>query len=208
MVALVVGAALYGFALGSAHSGLYATRNLVKFPLLIGATACVCGLSYVVTARALGASLRPAAVLDAVLDTFATLAVLLASLAPPVWFVGVVLVATDDGLLGDYDLFLIANVVCITFAGTLALGRTARELCRTHGVRPTVTARVLLAWLALTLSVGGQVSFLCRPLFGLPATRGGSPPWFLWTTPDVRGASNFYEMVFVALRGAPLTMPR
>ena len=42
-----------------------------------------------------------------------------------------------------------------------------------------------MLWIGAALSV-----------FGLPASRGGSPPLYLGATPDVRGATNFYEAVW------------
>ena len=208
LATLLLCSAAYGFALGSAHSPLYAARNLLKFPLLIALTAGVCALAYWVVARALGAPLGPRAVLRAVLDTFTAIAVLLASLAPAVLFTAVVLARTDDGQLGSYYLFFGANLVLVALSGTLALVQRARSLCTAHGLRAATSARVVVAWIALTLFVGGQASFLLRPFFGLPATRGGAPPWFLGTTADVRGATSFYEMVLLVGRDAPLPAGR
>jgi hypothetical protein len=45
-LATLLAAALYGFALGASHDLLTAGRNLVKFPLLIGATAAIASLAY------------------------------------------------------------------------------------------------------------------------------------------------------------------
>ena len=34
-----------------------------------------------------------------------------------------------------------------------------------------------------------------RPFFGLPASRGRTPPFLLGNEADVRGAGNFFEVV-------------
>lgn len=124
---------------------------------------------------------------------------LAASLAPAVGFVGLALRAHDDGQLGSYDLVLGGNVVAIAISGSLAVTRAARRLADEHGASRRQRTALLAVKLALALAVGGQVSFLLRPFVGLPATRGGSPPWCLWDEPDARGARNFYAAVLQTL---------
>lgn len=191
-----VAAAAFGYALGAAHSERYALRNLVKLPLLIVGTALVCAPSYWVAARMLGARLGFATTQRVALLLFHDAAVLLASLAPVVWFLGRVLRATDDGWLGGYDTFLAATMGAVAGCGALALVRQARVLLRQHHCGRRTARAVVMAWLALALVVGGQAAFWLRPLFGLPASRGANPPWFLGATPDLRGATSFYEMVW------------
>lgn len=197
-------AALYGYALGSVHDHLYASRNVVKFPLLLAVTAVVCAASYWIAALALGARLRFAAVQRAAWGLFCDASSMLASLAPAVLFVALVMRTSDDGQLGEYDLFLFVNVVCIALAGGIALVRRGIVLIpETAGsLRRRLT--IVAAWLALSLFVGGQVAFLLRPFVGLPATRGQVPPWFLWNEPDARGATNFYAAVWQTLHGGEL----
>lgn len=200
----LLASATYGYALGSAHSELYAARNLLKFPLLIGVTAAVCALSWWVVARLLAAPLSFAGVQRTTWRLFRDSAVLLASLAPIVFFVGRVLRSTDDGRLGEYDGFLAANVFAVAVAGSLALVRQARELLGERGL-PRARASTLVAlWLALTLGVGGQAAFYMRPFFGFPATRGNTPPFFLGAQSDLRGATSFYEMAWQTVRNPPL----
>ena len=111
----LLAAALYGYALGAAHSELYATRNLIKFPLLIVVTATVCALSYFVVARSLSVSLSFSGVQRATWRLFHDTSILLASLAPVTFFIARVLRATDDGKIGGYHGFLEFNFVAIAF---------------------------------------------------------------------------------------------
>lgn len=188
-------AAAYGFALGSAHSELYATRNLLKFPLLITVTAGVCALSYWMVARLFAAQLSFLAVQRTAWHLFQDASILLASLSPAVFFLARVMRATDDGKLGEYDSFLALNLVAVALAGSLALLRQARKLFSDQALPRGRANPLVLAWLALSLCVGGQAAFFMRPFFGFPATRGGHPPFFLGAAPDLRGATNFYEAV-------------
>lgn len=193
-------AAAYGFALGSAHSELYAVRNLAKLPLLVLVTGVVCALAYFVIARGSGARLSFLDVQRATWRLFHDLAVILASLSPAVFFLARTARATDDGKLGSYDAFLAFNVVAFGCAGTLALLRQARGLFTEHAVAPARANVLVACWLALSLGVGGQAAFYLRPFFGFPATRGNTPPFFLGAEPDLRGATNFYEAVWQTIR--------
>ncbi len=193
-------AALFGFALGWAHDPLYATRNLVKFPLLIATTATTCAASYWLSARLLGLRLPFLATQRLAWKLYDDASVLLGSLAPAVFFLACVLRATDDGRLGEYDRFLAANVALIALAGTIALVRQARSVAVLNGVARGRARAIVVVWLLLSLLVGGQASFWMRPFFGFPATRGWRPPFFFMNTPDLRGATNFFEAVGQALR--------
>jgi len=195
----LVGAAAYGFALGAAHDDLYAARNMVKFPLLITSTATICSSSWWVLSQMFGARLGFLAVQRAAWILFHDVSILLASLSPAVLFVALVMRRTDDGLLGEYDFYLKANVLLIAACGLLALWNQARALMPKAEISMRRAIPIVLAWLAISGFVGGQVAFLLRPYFGFPATRGGNPPWFLWDEADTRGATNFYEAMLQAI---------
>jgi hypothetical protein len=203
LLVLVVAAAIYGCSVGAAHDATYALRNLVKFPLLLAGTATICALAYFVIARGLGSRLPFGAIQALSFATYGDLAVLLASLAPVNAFLAISLRNSDDGGLGEYDLFLGLNISFVAISGSLALWRQARTLL--GGDLARSRARTIVCfWLLLTLPVGGQLAFYLRPLLGLPATRGQPPPWMLDSTPDVRGATNFFEMVIQLARQPPL----
>lgn len=200
----LVGAAVYGFALGSAHSELYAARNLVKFPALLVTTSAVCATAWWIVARALNSGLSFRAVQHAVWRLFRDSALLLASLSPAVLFCARVLRATDDGNLGGYDGFLAANLGAVAVCGVLAFARQGTQLFRSSSLTRARAFALATCWLALTLGVGGQAAFFMRPFFGFPLTRGNTPPFFLGAEPDARGATNFYEAVLQTLERPPL----
>lgn len=201
---LVLGSAVYGFSIGSAHSWLYASRDLVKLPLLLGVTGLVCGLAYYVTGRSLVDGLGFARVQRLTWHLFRDLAVLLASLAPANFFLAMILLHTDDSRLGEYSLFLGLNVFYIGFSGALALIRQASSLTESLTISRRRAWALVFSWLFLTLFVGGQVAFYLRPFFGLPASRGVNPPFLVGSEADVRGATNFYEAVIQVFEGPPL----
>ena len=86
LVSLTLSSALYGFTIGSGHSLLYASRNLVKFPLLILSTGAICALAYFVLARFLAPKLTFPDVQRLVILLFRDTSVMLASLAPVSYF--------------------------------------------------------------------------------------------------------------------------
>ncbi len=188
-------AALYGGAIGWAHDTLYAERDLLKFPLLIATSAALCSVSFWITALLLRIDVGFVAAQRMAGMLYHDASVLLASLAPVVFFLACVLRATDDGVLGDYDFFLGANMTAIAASGALALLRQVRALRSARPISRARASAVAAVWLALSLLVGGQAAFWMRPFFGYPATRGVRPPFFMGREPDLRGATNFYEAV-------------
>ncbi|MEW6071750.1 MAG: hypothetical protein AB1726_04020 [Planctomycetota bacterium] len=201
---LIVASAIYGYTVGAAHDQIYATRNLLKFPLLVLSTTIVCSLAYWVLARFFFLRLSFGRVQMLSLALFRDASVLLASLAPVNFFLAQVLVHTDDGRLGEYSLFLGLNVFFVALCGTVALVRQGRSVLATKITSRRRVSAVVLSWLVLSLVVGGQASFYLRPLFGLPASRGNIPPFALGSTPDVRGATNFFEAVLQVFTAPPL----
>ena len=201
---LIAGAACYGFAAGMGHDLLYARRNLVKLPLLLLATATIGAASFWIVALTLQLRLSFVATQRIAFALFRDVALLLASLAPIVLFLALVLRATDDGQRGGYDLFLGANMAAVALSGTVALLRQVRALQAEGALPPSRARAITAAWLVLALLVGGQASFWMRPFFGYPPTRGVRPPWFLATQPDLRGATNFFEAVAQAVGRVPL----
>lgn len=203
-VATAAAAALYGFALGSAHSELYATRNLLKFPLLIAVTSATCAVSWWVVGHTFALPLSFGGVQRSSLQWFRDAAFLLGSLAPIVFFLARAARARDDGVLGEYDSFLALNMAAVAVCGAIALAYQGLRILRELAVGPARAAAVVMCWLSLTLAVGGQAAFWMRPFFGFPATRGNTPPFFLGTEPDKRGATNFYEAVWQTVVRPPL----
>lgn len=200
----LVAASVYGFSLGCQHSELIALRNVVKFPLLIVVTTLVCAISYDLVARVLRVPIGWLQVHRSAWSAFHDGAILMASVTPSGLFLGYTARAIDDGRVGFYDSFLLFNMAVVAASGVVALVRQARSLFDRHGVSASRAAALVLTWLALSLAVGGQAAFFMRPFFGLPATRGEPQPWFAGNETDVRGARNFYEMVWQAVVRPPL----
>ena len=59
-------------------------------------------------------------------------------------------------------------------------------------------------WVLLSLLAGGQAAWYLRPFFGVASIDGRATRFCLGTTPDYRGATNFYEAVYHLLRPPPL----
>ncbi len=204
LLTLIIASAVYGYTVGSAHCTLYATRNLVKFPLLLLCVALVCSLAYYIVARSFTSHLSFKNVQILALKLFQDLSILLASLSPVNYFIAQILVHTDDSRLGEYSFFLGMNVVFLGVCGTLALVRQGKAILASCKITRKRIMVIILSWLLLTLLVGGQAAFYLRPFFGLPASRGCNPPFALGATPDVRGAKNFYEMIYQIFEESPL----
>ncbi len=191
----VLASGCYGFAIGAAKNLTYGWRSMVKFPLLLLGTAALCSLAYFVIARFLGVALAFASVQRSSLTLFRQLAVLLCSLSPVAFFLGQTMAAPGERSLGGYPGFVGANMVFIAVAGGVVLVMQARALLRERGVTARQSIAVVLAWLLLSLLVGGQLAFWLRPFFGI-ASLTGAPPFALGDEPTVTGARNFYEVVW------------
>ena len=62
----------------------------------------------------------------------------------------------------------------------------------------------VVGWLALSLLVGGQAAWTLRPFFGVRSIPGAETRFFLGSSPDYRGSTNFYEAVYNVVAAAPL----
>lgn len=204
LLSLVVASALYGFSIGSAHSWLYAGRNLVKFPLLILSTSLLCALAYFVLARFLATELRFRDVQALVIGLFKDTSIMLAALAPVSFFLALTMEQPTTEHLGEYPLFQGINVLFIAVCGSVALVRQVQSLLRKHGLGRRTGMLLITGWLALSLFTGGQGAWYMRPFFGISSIKGPTPPWFLGSEPDFRGARSFYEAVYNLVAPPPL----
>lgn len=204
VVGLVLSSAAYGFAIGSGHSWLYACRNLVKFPLLILATAAICALAYFVFARFLAPRLTFRDVQRLVIQLFRDASVMLAGLSPVSFFLAMTMEQPTTEHLGEYPFFQGLNVMFIAVCGSIALVRQTKALLGEHGLMRSTGLAIITVWLSLSLFTGGQCCWYMRPFFGISAIKGPPPPFFLGTTPDFRGARSFYEAVYNLMISPPL----
>lgn len=196
LATLVLASAAYGFTIGASNSWLYAVRNLLKFPLLILATAAICSLAYFVLARFLGTPLSFVRTQRLVLAIFRDASVLLASLGPVVLFLGLTMLRPSRTGLNDYPLFQGLNVAWIALCGCLAVRRQASMLLREHALGPALRHGLVAGWMLLSLFAGGQCAWYMRPFFGVDPPGPAGVPLFAGTRPDFRGARSIYEAVY------------
>ena len=202
---LVLASALYGFSIGSVHGTRFGLHNVIKFPLLFLLTGAACAVAYFLWASLIGGfRFRFADVQRLAMRLYRDAALLLAALAPANWFLARTLVPPDETSLHEYPMFLALNVCFIALAGVLALVRQVRALARYH---PWPLSRRLITvggWLALSLLVGGQAAWTLRPFFGVRSIPADQTRFFLGSSPDYRGSTNFYEAVRDTITRPPL----
>ena len=191
---IVAGAGLYGAAMGSWRDPLQAGYVAVKFPLIVFLTAAGNALLNAMLAPLLGLNITLRQSFLAVLISFAIAAAILGAFSPLIAFL--IWNAPPMGEAVRYyssahSLILLSNVLAIAFAGVTANLRL-EGLLRSLSGNHSVARRVLLAWLAVNLFLGSQLSWICRPFIGSP----NLPVEFL--RPNAFDGS-FYETVFRAL---------
>ena len=201
VITTVAASAVCGFAVGSVHSRLFAIRNLVKFPLLIMLTSAICAAAYYVSSVFIAPRLTFAEAEILSLRTFRDVSVLLASLAPVLYFLALTIDQPDRSGLGEYPLFLGLNVLLIAAAGSVALVCRAIVLARAKGLSAARSGLVVGTWLAISLFVGGQCAWYLRPFYGVSTVPA---PFILGRAPDYRGATSIYEAVWNVVTSPPL----
>ena len=205
LVTLLLASALYGFSIGSVHSIRFGLHDVLKFPLLLLITGAACAVAYFVWACLIGGfRLRFFDVQRLAMRLYRDAALLLAALAPANWFLARTLVPPDHTSLHEYPLFLGLNVAFVALAGTLALVRQVRALARYHPWPLAPRLITVTGWLALSLLVGGQAAWTLRPFFGVRSIPAAETRFFLGSSPDYRGSTNFYEAVSNLLAPPPL----
>ena len=194
--ALVIfaGAGLYGAAMGNWRSPVQAGYNLLKFPLVILATALGNALINGMLAPLLGLNLRFRQSLMLVLMSFTIAAAILGSFAPIAFFIiwnTPSLARQTEISWATYNFVQLTQVVIIAFAGVTANLRLLRLLRALSGGH-RVARKVLCAWLVGNLFLGSKLCWILRPFIGSP----GLPVEFL--RPNAF-QGNFYETVFGAI---------
>jgi hypothetical protein len=191
---IVLGAGLYGAAMGSWRDPLQAAFNVIKFPLVICATTLGNALLNGMLAPLLGLDLRFRQSLMLVLMSFAIASAILGAFAPIVFFIiwnTPPLVAGVELPWTVYSFVQLVQVLIIAFAGVTANVRLFRRL-EARAKQRRVAQKVLFAWLTGNLFLGSQLCWILRPFIGSPAL----PVEFL--RPNAF-AGNFYETVFHAV---------
>jgi hypothetical protein len=194
-VTIVIGAGLYGAAIGSWREPLQGFYTGIKLPLVILLTTLGNGLLNGMLAPLLGlnATFRQSSLL--VLMTFAIASLILGALSPVAWFV----VLNTPSLTSatrlwspEYGFLQLTLTAFIALAGITGNVKVLPLLCRwTKNVAGA--RRVLLAWLAGNLLLGSQVAWVLRPFIWDPA----GPVTFIGRQ---YFHGSFYETVLEAVR--------
>jgi hypothetical protein len=193
IVVIIVGAGLYGAAMGWWRDPQQALYVAVKFPLIILLTTAGNALLNAMLAPLLGLNLPFRQSFSAILMSFVIAAAILGAFSPLLAFlVWNAPPMSPEAVSGaTYSFIKLTNVAAIAFAGAVGNARLFQLLTRLGG-RRAVAFRVLFAWLAGNLFLGSQLSWILRPFIGSP-----SLPVEFFRATALRG--NFYENVFHSL---------
>ncbi len=207
LLAIAIGAGLYGAAFGLWRAPEQALFAAIKLPALFFAVVLATLAINAMIAMLLRAPLGVRQSAVCILVGLATSAVVLGALAPASAFIAYCVRPPDPSLLGLADtdpraesanayaqgllLYHVAVIAVAGVLGNLRLHRLLRELC---GKRE-LALRVLFAWLAIELLVGSELSWIARPFLGRPHT-----PVSLFVDDPLRGS--FFEEIGSAMAAA------
>jgi hypothetical protein len=190
---IVLGAGLYGAAMGWWRDPRQALYVAIKFPLIILLTTAGNALLNAMLAPLLGLNIPIRQSFSAILMSFTVAAAILGAFSPVmafmIWNAPPMSPRAVSGT--TYSLIKLANVAVIAFAGSTGNVRLFQTLARLGGSK-AVAFRVLLAWLAGNLFLGSQLSWIFRPFIGAP-----NLPVEFFRAAALHG--NFYENVFHSL---------
>ena len=188
--AVVLGAGLYGAVMGWWRAPLQAFYVGIKFPLILLLTAFGNALLNGMLAPLLGLNISFRQSLLAVLMSFAIAAAILGAFAPLAGFLvwNTPPMTPDLKSSATYGFIKLVHVLVIAFAGIVGNARLFQLLMKLGG-RRQVAGRVLVAWLAVNLFLGSQLTWIARPFIGSPDL----PVVFLR---DTAFQGNFYENIF------------
>jgi hypothetical protein len=186
---IVLGAGLYGAAMGWWRDPQQALYVAIKFPLIILLTTAGNALLNAMLAPLLGLNIPFRQSFSAILMSFTVACAILGAFSPVLAFLVWNAPPISPETIQDatYNLIKLANVAVIAFAGTTGTARLFQLLARLGGSR-AVAWRVLFAWLTVNLFLGSQLSWILRPFIGAP----NLPVEFFRAT-ALHG--NFYENV-------------
>lgn len=180
---IIVGAALYGAAVGSFRGGAQVAYAAVKLPLVLLVTAGLCAPTLTAVGRALGRPASLARDLALVMTALAFGGLTLVALGP------VVLVAR--ALEVSYHGSILLAVATAAVAGAVSIGVLAAGVRATEHRDALATVAVVVCVFAL---VGAQVAWTLRPYLVRPRTP---------TAPLVRALDgSLYDAVLGSWRSA------
>lgn len=192
---VVVGAGLFGAALGSWRDPWQALYAGLKLPLILLLTATGNALLNVMLAPLLGLRIAFRQSFLAILASFALAATILGAFSPLAAFViwNAPPLTADANHSATHAAILLLLVGVIAFAG-IAANLRLLQLLRSLAGGQGGAWRVLIAWLAVNLFFGSQLSWVLRPFIGSP----NLPVEFL-RAQAFNG--NFFETVFSSTVG-------
>ena len=167
---IIVGAGLYGAAMGWWRDPQQALYVAVKFPLIILLTTAGNALLNAMLAPLLGLNIPFRQSCSAILMSFTVTAAILGAFSPLMAFlVWNAPPMSPEAVSGaTYHFIKLTHVAAIAFAGTMGNARLFQLLAQLGGSR-TVARRVLFAWLSVNLFLGSQLSWILRPFIGSPS---------------------------------------
>lgn len=187
---IVLGAGLYGAAMGWWRSPEQSLLVALKFPLIILLTTMGNAVLNAMLAPLLGLNLTFRQSLLTILMSFTIASAILGAFAPltafAVWNAPPM---SPEAVRGaSYSGIKLMHVGVIAFAGVAGNVRLFQLLVQMGGSRK-VALRVLFAWLAGNLFLGSQLSWILRPFIGAPHL-----PVVFFRNTAFQG--NFYENLF------------
>lgn len=190
---ILLGAGLYGAAMGWWREPLQGFYVAIKFPLVILLTTLGNALLNAMLAPLLGLNISLRQSLLAVVMSFTITATVLGAFSPLAAFVvwNAPAMTPDVKSTLTYGFIKLLHVAVIAFAGIAGTVRLFQLLAELGGSK-VVARRVLFAWLAGNLFLGSQLTWIARPFIGAPQL----PVVFLR---DTAFQGNFYENVFATL---------
>jgi len=166
---ILIGAGLYGAAMGWWRDPWQALFVAIKLPLILLLTALGNAILNAMLAPLLGLNITLRQSFAAVLMSFAIAAAVLGAFSPllafAVWNAPPMTPDVKSSLV--YGFIKLSHVVVIAFAGIVGNARLFQLLAQLGRSR-AVARRVLFAWLAVNLFFGSQLTWICRPLIGSP----------------------------------------
>jgi len=203
---IAVCAALYGAVFGVWRSPEQAVYAALKLPLLLFAVVLASSVVNTMLAQVLDVPLSLATVSLMMLTGMAVASVVMASLAPVVFFFTLQMPPPDPAVVGlptahpavgpslrIFRQLLVMHIAIIGFAGitgNLRLYATLRKLAPSA----SLARRVMVAWLIVSGFVGCELSWLFSPFICKP----NYPPHLITRT---YWEGNFYEHLYHALTG-------
>ena len=190
---IILGAGLYGAAMGWWRDPQQAFYVAIKFPLIILLTTFGNALINGMLAPLLGLNLPFRQSFLAIVMSFTIAAAILGAFSPLIAFMvwNAPNLSAQTFSVSAYNFVLLTHVAVIALAGVTGNLRLYQILART-GKSRVAALRVLFAWLAVNLLLGSQLSWNLRPFIGSP----GLPVEFF--RPNAF-QGKFFEAVFHSL---------